>query len=72
MPTNKDFKRVVRARMTKTGESYTAARAQLLKKRQTTDAGGRATPCWLALWQSFFATIIIASWKSGKNSPKGN
>jgi hypothetical protein len=30
MPTNKDFKRVVRARMQKTGESYTAARAQLL------------------------------------------
>lgn len=31
MPTNKDFKRVVRARMQKTGESYTAARAQLLR-----------------------------------------
>jgi hypothetical protein len=31
MPTNKDFKRVVRARMKKTGESYTAARAQLLR-----------------------------------------
>jgi len=30
MPTNKDFKRVVRARMQKTGESYTAARATLL------------------------------------------
>jgi len=34
MPKNKDFKRLVRARMQKTGESYTAARAQLLKKRQ--------------------------------------
>ena len=32
MPTNKDFKRVVRARMRKTGESYTAARAQLLRE----------------------------------------
>jgi hypothetical protein len=32
MPTHKDFKRVVRARMQKTGESYTAARAQLLHK----------------------------------------
>lgn len=31
MPTNKDFKRVVRERMKKTGESYTAARAQLLR-----------------------------------------
>ena len=30
MPTNKDFKRVVRDRMKKTGESYTTARANLL------------------------------------------
>lgn len=29
MPKNKDFKRLVRARMEKTGESYTAARAQI-------------------------------------------
>ena len=35
MPTLKDFKRVVRQRMQKTGESYTAARAQLLKSRPT-------------------------------------
>lgn len=33
MPTHKDFKRLVRARMQKTGESYTAARAQLLQKQ---------------------------------------
>ena len=33
MPTNKDFKRLVRARMHKTGEAYTAARAQLLTKQ---------------------------------------
>ena len=33
MPTNKDFKRVVRARMQKTGESYTTARAQLLRDK---------------------------------------
>ena len=32
MPINKDFKKLVRARMEKTGESYTAARAQLLRK----------------------------------------
>jgi uncharacterized protein YndB with AHSA1/START domain len=31
MPAQKDFKRVVRRRMSKTGESYTAARAQILK-----------------------------------------
>ncbi|HKS07264.1 MAG TPA: hypothetical protein VJR92_13235 [Gemmatimonadaceae bacterium] len=33
MPTDKDFKRLVRARMKKSGESYTAARAQLVAKR---------------------------------------
>ncbi|HEX2451223.1 MAG TPA: hypothetical protein VHJ69_08780 [Gemmatimonadales bacterium] len=32
MPADKDFKRVVRARMQKTGEAYTTARAQLLQK----------------------------------------
>jgi len=32
MTTQKDFKRLVRARMEKTGEAYTTARAQLLKK----------------------------------------
>ena len=34
MPTQKDFKRLVRSRMEKTGESYTAARLQLLNKRE--------------------------------------
>jgi len=34
MPTNKDFKRLVRARMSKTGEAYTTARAKLLQKQQ--------------------------------------
>ena len=32
MPIDKDFKKLVRARMLKTGEAYTAARAQLLRK----------------------------------------
>ena len=32
MPTQKTFKRRVRTRMAKTGESYTAARHQLLRK----------------------------------------
>ena len=40
MPTQKIFKQRVRARMTKTGESYTAARRQLLQK--TTDAADPA------------------------------
>jgi uncharacterized protein YndB with AHSA1/START domain len=34
MTQNKDLKRLVRARMKKTGESYTSARAQLLSKSQ--------------------------------------
>jgi len=34
MPKQKDLKRIVRARMQKTGESYTTARAQVTKKRQ--------------------------------------
>lgn len=33
MPTNNDFKRLVRARMEKTGEAYTAARAHLLQPK---------------------------------------
>lgn len=33
MPKEKDLKRVVRARMQKTGESYTTARAQTLRKK---------------------------------------
>src|SRR5688500_2390030 len=33
MPTDKDFKRLVRSRMRQTGEAYTAARAQLLRSQ---------------------------------------
>jgi uncharacterized protein YndB with AHSA1/START domain len=34
MPRDKDRKRIIRARMKKTGESYTAARAQIISKTQ--------------------------------------
>jgi hypothetical protein len=44
MPTNKDFKRLVRARMQKTGEAYTAARANLLRKPVTAAAASRLQP----------------------------
>ena len=44
MPTQKDFKRLVRRRMQKTGESYTAARAQLLKTRVHCDIKGPPPP----------------------------
>jgi hypothetical protein len=40
MTRSKDLKRLVRARMSKTGESYTAARAQLVRRAPNT----RATP----------------------------
>ena len=43
MPTQKDLKRLIRRRMQKTGESYTAARAQLLKSR-TSSAPEPARP----------------------------
>jgi hypothetical protein len=44
MPTHKDFKRLVRARMRKTGEAYTAARAQLLKHLPTTTSAPASSP----------------------------
>ena len=44
MPANKDFKRLVRGRMQKTGESYTAARAHLLKQKPATAAAAVAAP----------------------------
>ena len=44
MPTNKDLKRLVRRRMQKTGESYTAARAQLLKGRTASAKPPAPTP----------------------------
>jgi hypothetical protein len=43
MPANKDFKRLVRGRMQKTGEAYTAARAQLLKQKPAADVPQAAT-----------------------------
>jgi hypothetical protein len=42
MPANKDFKRLVRGRMRKTGESYTAARAHLLAHTPTPAAPATA------------------------------
>jgi len=39
MTQNKDLKRLVRARMKKTGESYTSARAQITRKPKPTSVG---------------------------------
>jgi len=44
MPTHKILKRRVRTRMTKTGESYTAARHQLLRKAAEPAAPGQDEP----------------------------
>lgn len=62
MTTNRDFKRIVRARMQKTGESYTAARAQLrvappgdhdqkagMRGAVVRERTGRDWPEWVAL-----------------------
>ena len=40
MTEHRSFKRLVRARMEKTGESYTAARANLLRAEEPKDSGG--------------------------------
>src|ERR1051325_11063564 len=48
MPTNKDFKRLVRGRMRKTGESYTSARAHLLREEHSPKARKSATPLGVA------------------------
>ncbi len=44
MTANKDFKRLVRTRMKKTGESYTAARAQLRARKPVTSVPTAPTP----------------------------
>jgi uncharacterized protein YndB with AHSA1/START domain len=41
VPTDKDFKRLVRGRMQKTGESYTTARAHLRKNKAATPSAAR-------------------------------
>ena len=44
MTQNKDLKRLVRARMTKTGESYTSARAQITRKPKDKTTVSEARP----------------------------
>ena len=44
MPRQKDLKRLVRARMKKTGEAYTAARAQILRKPRANSRPQAAAP----------------------------
>lgn len=44
MPKNKDLKRLARSRMKKTGESYTTARAQLLRKKTAAHSDAAVGP----------------------------
>jgi hypothetical protein len=44
MPANKDFKRLVRGRMQKTGEAYTTARAHLLKQKPRAAVSSTRSP----------------------------
>lgn len=75
MPKQKDLKRVVRSRMKKTGESYTAARAQLIRKREPAidyaAKAGLADPTektdrgW-AEWVKILDSAGAAKWKHGE------
>jgi hypothetical protein len=49
MPRNKDLKRLVRARMHKTGEAYTTARAQITKKTKPTATRRAVKPDYASL-----------------------
>jgi hypothetical protein len=68
MTSQKSFKQRVRARMEKTGESYTAARAQLLPREREPDVGptGRPYSEWFAELDAWGATGVphkqIAAW----------
>ncbi len=79
MPTNKDFKRLVRGRMQKTGESYTAARAHLFTKPPSPtpldyaaitgmgDAVLKAkTGCTWERWVKALDRVAAHTWPHGK------
>ena len=58
MPRQKDLKRLVRTRMQKTGEAYTAARAQILSKsRAKTSSSAPKPPAYAELAGTSDATI---------------
>ena len=56
MPRNKDLKRLVRTRMEKTGEAYTTARAQIVKKPRATPGTSAPAPATSAVAKSPTAT----------------
>lgn len=64
MPKQKDLKRIVRSRMNKTGESYTAARHQILQKKNTLAPAPAPPPDYAALAGMSDASVAK---QSGKN-----
>jgi hypothetical protein len=68
MPTNKDFKRVVRDRMKKTGESYTTARAQLLRAKPASKRTKRVAKVMSAAAATDYAKIAGMSDASVKKA----
>lgn len=71
MTTGKDFKRVVRARMRKTGEAYTTARARLLatRPRDSSALDGPATRPKRARRTSDAATPMATTRAPGATAP---
>ena len=76
MPKQKDLKRLIRTRMKKTGEAYTAARLHLIRKEPTPDYGKlaglsdasvtRATGRTWAQW----LTLLDGAGAAGKRHPE--
>ncbi len=66
--TNKDLKRIIRARMKKTGESHTAARAQVVRKKQR--PADRNTPVDYAQTAGMSDQAVEA--KTGHTRPSGS
>jgi hypothetical protein len=77
MTSQKSFKQRVRTRMEKTGESYTAARAQLLPREQEPDVGptGRPYSEWFAELDAWGAVDAshkeIAAWLMAERDVPG-
>src|SRR6185503_18545301 len=77
MTNQKSFKQRVRTRMAKTGESYTAARSQLLPREQEPDVGptGRPYSYWFAALDEWGAIDRshkeIAAWLIGEQGVRG-
>ncbi len=63
MTKQKDFKRLVRARMTKTGEAYTTARAHILRKSSSKPAVQRTSVAAVVLREPTAADYaVLAGW----------